>query len=212
MVTTTTRLSKRKKLVLDLLKKETLHGVAPLNELRVKSIWHSNRTVCSPRAADYKKSFNRTLLEHSDPIEIQLLATEYEHTNPAFKTGIFAQWAVWDLIERGYLTEEPSTTSFRFVMGRNSCSALVSFGSDELAVVGTACFFDQLWLVSDKFSDEKISRLTKVKWPLYTINKHGKLEAVSNSIEVSKLDYLPPILTNTKGRTITFEKKNRYFY
>lgn len=196
------RLTRRKKQVLGLLKDASPQGIATLNELRVRAMWADNGEVGAKSYYDHKKSFNRTLLQHSDPLEVILLADRWQGISDKLSCGIFARWAAWELIERGFTVALPAAKDFEFFMGRDACTAVIRNSVTPYAVIGNCCFLNKLHLVAHAFPLEQLKALGNVPWKI--LDSLGR--ELDPQMPVHHLSRLPKEITTVGGHVLTMSK------
>lgn len=196
------RLSRRKKQVLSFLNENSPKGIATLNELRVKAMWDDEGIIGSRSHADHKKSFNRTLLEHGDPLEIIDLSRTWEGTPLVLTAGIFARWSVWELLERGFLSSIPKIKNFELYMGRDACTAVIKNTSINHAVIGNCVFLSSLYLVAKTFKGEMLDEIGEVPWSIFD----GEQKKIHCKTPLHKLSRLPNELVLDNGRNLFMSK------
>ncbi|MES2728982.1 MAG: hypothetical protein V4621_02635 [Pseudomonadota bacterium] len=200
------RLTKRKKRILDTLNQVSPVSVCLLNELRVKCMWAGEFKQAKSRKSDQRKSFNRTVLGNFDGLHtLHLSDGRGFYTN--LSVGLFARWAIWELIDQGYLTHLPAPDEIQIVVGRDACSAFVKLKHDQFAVIGTAVFMSDITLVGSRSIEENdLKAVAKIPYPISGIKK----DTIDNhaTLSVSELVSLPSAISlNGKIYVSTAKKK-----
>lgn len=200
------RLTQRKKRILDTLNHSNPPGISLLNELRVKCTWAGEFRQAKSRKSDQRKSFNRTVLGNFDGLHICHLSDDRGfYTN--LSVGLFARWAVWELMDQGYLTYLPESDEMEIAVGRDACSAFIKLKHDQLAVVGTAVFMSEIILVGSRPIEEKdLREVARIPWP---VNGYKKTTVDRRTnLSVSELISLPSTISlNEKSYVSTAKKK-----
>ena len=196
------RLSRRKKQVLGFLKENNPKGIATLNELRVRTMWADGGVIGSRAHADYKRSFNRTLLEHGYPFEVINLSRIWHGAPNGLTVGIFARWTVWELIERGFLSSVPKTKNFELYIGHDACTAIIRNTVSEYAVIGNCCFLNSLHLVTETFKEGMLDEISEVPWSIFD----GTLKQLDSKTPLCEMSRLPAEIALSKGRNLSFSK------
>lgn len=204
------RLTKRKKRILETLNCSTPEGVSLLNELRVKCTWAGEFKQSKSRKSDQRKSFNRTILGESDALHVRHLSDNREFYSDS-SVGIFARWAIWELIDQGYLTYLPEPDEMEIAVGRDACTAYIKLKHDQLAVIGTAVFMSNIILVGNHPIDKKDLRvMSKIPWPIKAFKKDTFDK--NCDLSVGELSGLPSIISlNGKTNISTAKKKFRIY-
>ena len=193
------RLTRRKQRILRFLSAGEPSGVSLLNELRVRCIWDGEFDGAKSRQSDQRKSFNRTVLENSEHLYTYQLADNRKGLNHAFTAGLFVKWAAWELVEQGYLTSLPEPDEIVFAVGCDACSGFINLKNGQFAVVGTAVFLTDIFLVSDRECDENdLVELSKVPWRILAF-KNGEIQ-YEPDLRVAEVDRLP-YAVNISGKT-----------
>lgn len=202
-----TRLTRRKKQIFSLLKAHRPQGISTLNELRVKSMWEDGGVVGSRAHADHRKSFNRTLLKHGEPFDVYDLSRTYEGIPENLTAGIFARWAIWEFIERGFLYSEPqSNEQFELYMGYDACTGVIRNAVSDYAVVGNCCFLRSLYLVAENFTELLLEEISACPWVIYGINSENSFELISGDTPVWGLNKLPASVALPNGHCLSMSK------
>lgn len=204
-----TRVSRRKKQVLQLLRECSPQGIAMLNELRVRSMWADRAGVGAISQADHMRSFNRTLLEHGDPFEmLDLMAVEGDDFC-GVSAGMFARWAVWHFIERGWLSGTPDSEQLELFMGWDACTAVIKGGVCDFAVVGGCCYLNSLQVVAKKLSLGLVECLTETPYRVNGITENG-WQVLKPDTLVSRLERLPGRIYLENGKILSMSKDKRF--
>lgn len=206
------RLTKRKKRILDVLKSNSPPGIAMLNELRSKCLWIGNSEDRRVRSHDQKRSFNRTVLQNFNGVEIFKMDKYHSDSDKEITAGLFARWAVWEFIDQGFLSSIPLDDEIELLLGRDACSGFVKLKSNHSAVVGTAAHLSHIILVStEPITIEKIEQLSLIPWPLKGF-QNGKEVLVPELLPLARLDRLPSAIALPNHLEIsTSRKKYRFF-
>lgn len=185
------RFTKRKKLILELLQKSDPTGFSMLNELRVKARRSGEFTRARSRHSDQKRSFNRSILENFSQLHITRLAEKYRGIDRRLSAGLLVRWAVWEMIEEGFLTDLPTADEMTVIVGNNSCSGILNLENDGYAVAGSATAFSDLYLVADRpFDNAALERLSIVPWEIWGVTPSG-IKKIDQSHPVFELRRLP---------------------
>lgn len=204
------RLTKRKKRILDTLHQSIPMDVCLLNELRVKCTWAGEFKNAKSRKSDQRKSFNRTVSSFEELNTYQLSENRKGfYTN--LSAGLFARWAIWELVEQGYLSYLPESDEMEIAVGRDACSAFIKMKHGQCSVVGTAVFMSDIVLVGRRPIEESdLKIIAQIPWPVKCF-----LEGVVKTrIEqpVSELTRLPSTINlNGKAEISTAKKKFRLY-
>lgn len=203
------RLTRRKRWISEILAGSKPRGVSLLNEIRVKCLKEESYGGIS-RRSDQRKSFNRTVLENFDIINTHFLAEKYYGSNGQLTIGIFARWAIWELIEQGYLSGYPEPKEMVLAVGRDACSAFIVLQNDKLAVVGTAVFMSDIIVVADReLREDDLEQLSDIPWRVYGLK--GPEIVSSPHASVSELGRLPSFIDFSDTLTASTAKKKFTF-
>ncbi len=186
------RLTKRKRLVLDILASNNPVGLATLNELRVKSRWMGDQANGMPTKSDRRKSFNRTVINNFPELHKLHLSSGFSYTTEILTAGIFARWAVWSLIDRGSITGIPEDDEIILVVGRDACTAFTLLRNNQYSIIGHSVFLEEIILVSSRkaFNSSDLTKLGSIPWSMHTFLE-GELCTPPTNLLVSELDRLP---------------------
>lgn len=205
------RLTKRKRLILDILENNSPKDFATLNELRVKCRWRGEFKNSLSRETDERRSFNRTVLERFSQLYICLMAERHNGFYKDLTVGLFARWAVWELLDQGFLTSLPSPNELSLIVGQNACSAYINLKNGECAVVGNAVFLSNLHVIGTReFLISDLNEISKVPWILTAATKNG-LNNVEPSYKLVDLYRLPRSVPHKKYSSITTYKTTYLF-
>ena len=186
------RLTKRKLDVAELLKANTPEGFGLLNELCMKS-WSKRDAEKSESYDNHKRSFNRTLTEHGAPFSVVCFQKTHEGISEGLTADTFARWSLWQLLEKSYLSAIPEPFEMLFVVGNDACSAIMNLENGAKAVVGTTCFLNRIWLVSE--TEQKLEHTIKEELlcniPIYGANDTSDLKQIDPKTPVWSLKRLP---------------------
>jgi hypothetical protein len=202
------RQTKRKRRVLDLLLQSQPSGVALLNELCCRYLVAEALTGSSGKA-DRRKSFNRTVLSGFTGLEVHYLADK-RYIYEELTAGIFARWAVWELLDEKYLSGIPRPKEMIVAVGKDACAAFSVLEGDQLAVIGTARFMKDIVVLGNReldFSD--FYKLAEIPWALRCFTEGG----VTNDpyLPVCRLARLPyHIEIDGKSSVSTARKRLAY--
>lgn len=202
------RLTKRKKRILSILSESAPSGVCLLNELRVKCMWAGEFDQAKSRKSDQRKSFNRTVVNFVDLHTLQLSENKKGfYTN--LSSGLFARWAIWELIEKGYLSNLPTLGEMEIVIGRDACTAFINLKHKQLAVIGTAVFMSDIILVGNRqIEDSDLKEIARIPWPIKCFSKETIKTCVNQP--VNELNRLPSTISlNGKKEISTAKQKFR---
>lgn len=159
------RQTKRKRRVLDLLVLSQPTGVALLNELCCRYL-EAEASFGSSGKADRRKSFNRTVLSGFTGVEVHHLADK-RYIYEELTAGIFARWAVWQLLDQKYLSGTPRPKEMIVAVGKDARAAFSVLKGDQLAVIGQATFIKDIVVLGNReldFSD--FNKLSEIPWAL----------------------------------------------
>ncbi|WP_426386935.1 hypothetical protein [Sphingobium sp. R-21] len=182
------RQTKRKDSILDLLVRSQPTGVALLNELWCRYSEEEGSQGRSTKA-DRRKSFSRTVLPGFPGLKVRYLSDRH-YIYEGLTAGIFARWAVWELLDQKYLSGFPDPKEIIVAVGKDACAAFSVLKRGELAVIGPATFMKDIVVLGNReliFSD--FHKLSKTPWALWCFTDEG----VSNDpyMPVGKLANLP---------------------
>ena len=193
------RVTKRKKLILELLQKSDPAGFSMLNELRVKARRSGEFARAKSRRSDQKRSFNRSILENFSQLHITKLAEKYGGIDRRLSAGLLARWTAWEMIEEGFLTQLPAAEEMTVIVGSNSCSGILTLKNDGCAVAGSATAFSDLYLVADRPLDSAaLENLSIVPWKLLGVTPSG-IQQIEKSHPVFELRRLPSEISFEDG-------------
>lgn len=182
------RQTKRKRRVLDLLVDSYPTGIALSNELCYR-YWMTEATPGGLGKADRRKSFLRTVLSGSIGLEVNYLADK-QYLYGHFTAGIFARWAMWELLERKYLSGIPKPEEMIFAVGKDACAAFSVFSGGSLAVIGPATLMKDVVVLGNRQLDvADFYKLSEIPWKIMSFTAGG----ITNDphVLVSKLARLP---------------------
>ncbi|TGQ63881.1 hypothetical protein EN829_021450 [Mesorhizobium sp. M00.F.Ca.ET.186.01.1.1] len=202
------RQTKRKRQVLDMLVQGQPTGVALLNELCCRYL-EGEASPGSSGEADRRKSFNRTVLSGFTGLEVHYLADK-QYIYEELTAGIFARWAVWELLDQKYLSGFPRPKEMIVAVGRDACAAFSVLKRDQLAVIGPATFMKDIVVLGNRkldFSD--FYKLSEIPWALWCFTEGG----VTNDprFPVAKLARLPYIV-ELEGKSAVSTARKRLPY
>lgn len=204
------RLTKRKKKIIELLASNDPQGVGLLNELRLKIV-DGVPGGERGRLSDRRKSLNRTILDNFDEIQTLWLAENRKGFRSDLTVGLFARWAVWELLENRYLTSWPKSEELVIAVGRDACTAFARLNGQQFAVVATAVFMGDIVLVSDRAVQKfDLERLSEVPWRVIGFTKDGA--ACDTGTFVDDLTKLPPKVNLLNGVEASSAKKRFRVY
>lgn len=198
------RQTKRKRRVLDLLNQSQPNGVALLNEICCRYL-DSETAFGSSGKADRRKSFNRTILSGFTELKVQYLADK-RYIYGELTAGIFARWAVWELLDQKYLSGIPDAKEMIVAVGKDACAAFSVLRGDRLAVIGPATFMKDIVLLGNR--DPNLSdfyKLSEVSWTLWCFTDSG----VTNDphVPVSGLKALPYQIEIAENSSVSTARK-----
>lgn len=202
------RQTKRKRRILDLLVQSQPSGLSLLNELCCRYLEAESSPGRSGKA-DRRKSFNRTVLSGATGLEIYSLA-DRRYIYEELTTGIFARWAVWEMLDQKYLSGIPRPKEMIIAVGKDACAAFSVLKRDQLAVIGPATFMKDIVVLGNReldFSD--FHKLSEIPWALCCFTESG----VTNDpyFPVGKLNRLPyQIEVAGKSAVATARKRRPY--
>ena len=182
------RQTKRKRRVLDMLGQSQPTGVALLNELCCRYI-DAETSPGSSGKADRRKSFNRTVLSGFTGLEVNYLADK-QYIYEELTAGIFARWAVWELLDQKYLSGFPRPEEVIVAVGKDACAAFSVLKGDLLAVIGPAIFMKDIVVLGNRgLEHSDFHKLAEIPWALWCFTE-GSVTSDPH-IPVSKLARLP---------------------
>lgn len=182
------RQTKRKRRVLDMLGQSQPTGVALLNELCCRYI-DAETSPGSSGKADRRKSFNRTVLSGFTGLEVNYLADK-QYIYEELTAGIFARWAVWELLDQKYLSGFPRPEEVIVAVGKDACAAFSVLKGDLLAVIGPAIFMKDIVVLGNRgLEHSDFHKLAEIPWALWCFTEGGVTS--DPHIPVSKLARLP---------------------
>jgi hypothetical protein len=201
------RLTERKKRIFDTLNHSSPSGISLLNELRVKCEWAGEFKQAKSRKSDQRKSFNRTVLGNFDGLHT-LPFSNQRGFYTSLSVGLFARWAIWELIDQGYLSHLPAPDEMEVAVGRDACSALIKLKHDQLAVIGTAVFMSDIILVGSRPIGEKdLREAARIPWPVNGFKKATVDKRIDLSVD--ELIRLPSTIT-LDGKTYVSAAKKKF--
>ncbi|MEB3047696.1 hypothetical protein [Rhizobium mulingense] len=204
------RLTRRKRKILEILARSKPRGVSLLNEMRVKYTEGDESREDISRRSDQRKSFNRTVLENFDIINAHHLAEKDYGFDRQLTIGLFARWAVWELIDQGYLSGCPEPKEMALAVGNDACSAFAVLKNDQLAVVGTAVFMSSITIVADReLHKDDLEQLSDVPWKVYGFKRSG-IDDDPHCL-VAELGRLPNFIEFSDTLTVSAAKKKFMF-
>ncbi|TBA24677.1 hypothetical protein [Rhizobium ruizarguesonis] len=204
------RLTKRKRKIIELLACNDPPGVGLLNELRLKCV-DSVPGEEKGRLSDRRKSLNRTILDNFDEIQTLWLAENHKGFRSDLRVGLFARWAVWELLEHRYLSSWPEPEELVIAVGRDACTAIARLSGGQLAVVATAVFMGDIVLVSDRaIQKDDLDRLSQIPWRVLGFTKEGA--ACHPDTFVDDLLKLQPRVNLSNGVEVSTAKKRFRIY
>lgn len=182
------RQTKRKRRVLDMLGQSQPTGVALLNELCCRYI-DAETSPGSSGKADRRKSFNRTVLSGFTGLEVNYLADK-QYIYEELTAGIFARWAVWELLDQKYLSGFPRPEEVIVAVGKDACAAFSVLKGDLLAVIGPAIFMKDIVVLGNRgLEHSDFHKQAEIPWALWCFTE-GSVTSDPH-IPVSKLARLP---------------------
>ncbi|MCQ2006458.1 hypothetical protein [Rhizobium sp. NRK18] len=196
----------RKKLILEILNSCEPQGICLLNELRVKCAWAGEFDKMKSRKTDQKKSFNRTVIGNFDELVKEEVAQKYRGFYTYLSIGLFARWAVWELLEQEYLTGLPQADEMEIFVGRDACTAFVKLQNGQRSVVGTSVFMSDIILIgSREISDDDLNCLAQIPWPTNAFFEHGMTE--DKTFRLCDAARLPSFIEFSNGTTASTARK-----
>lgn len=202
------RQTKRKRRVLDMLAESQPPGVALLNELCCRYL-EAEPSPGSSGKADRRKSFRRTVLSGHTGVEVHYLADK-RYIYGELTAGIFARWAIWELLDQKYLSGIPGLEEMIIAVGKDACAAFSVLKGEQLAVIGPATFMKDIVVLSKReldFSD--FYNLSEIPWPVWCFAEDGVTK--DPHCPVVKLSPLPyQIEIAGKPETATARKRLPY--
>jgi hypothetical protein len=202
------RQTKRKRRVLDLLAQSQPTGVALLNETCCRYL-EAEASTGSSGKADRRKSFNRTVLSGFTGLEIEYLADK-RYIYEELTAGIFARWAVWELLDQKYLSGMPRPEEMIVAVGKDACAAFSILKGEQLAVIGPATFMKEIIVLGNReleFSD--FYELAEIPWALWCFTDDGVTS--DPYLPVSGLSRLPYQI-EVAGKSAVATARKRLFY
>lgn len=157
--------------MLDMLAQSQPPGVALLNELCCRYLEAEPPRGRSGRA-DRRKSFNRTVLS-GYVVEVHHLADK-QFIYGELTAGIFARWAIWELLDQKYLSAIPRPEEMIVAVGKDACAAFSVLKGGQLAVIGPATFMKDIVVLGNRelnFSD--FYKLSEIPWALWCFAEDG---------------------------------------
>ncbi|WP_269827460.1 hypothetical protein [Agrobacterium salinitolerans] len=146
----------------------------------------------SPRnfgKTDRRKSFNRTVLSGLTGLEIYHLADK-QYIYQELTAGIFARWAVWELLDQKYLSGIPRPKEMIVAVGKDACAAFSVLEGDQLAVIGPATFMKDIFVLGNReLNSSDFHKLSEIPWTLWCCTDGS--ETNDPYFPVGKLDRLP---------------------
>nr|GGI02118.1 hypothetical protein GCM10011355_34360 [Aquisalinus luteolus] len=146
------------------------------------------------------------MLEHGEPLTVYDLSRTYEGIPVALTTGIFARWAIWEFIERGYLTDLPGAEDIILYMGCDACTGLVRVNENLYSITGTSCYLRSLYLVSLENDYDLLKSFSNVEWPILGATKDGAFRQINNDVSVYELGLLPSYTSALNGKHLSLAK------
>ena len=202
------RQTKRKRQILDMLFQSQPTGVALLNELCCRYL-EAEASSGSSGKADRRKSFNRTVLSGFTGLEVHYLADK-QYIYEELTAGIFARWAVWELLDQKYLSGFPRPKEMIVAVGRDACAAFSILKRDQLAVIGPATFMKNIVVLGNRELDiSDFYKLSEIPWALWCFTAGG----ITNDprFPVAKLARLPYIV-ELEGKSAISTARKRLPY
>jgi hypothetical protein len=182
------RQTKRKRRVLELLAQSHPTGVTLLNELCCRYL-EAEASPGTSGKADRRKSFSRTILSGVPGLEVHYLA-DRRYVYEELTAGIFARWAVWELLDQKYLSGIPAPKEMIIAVGKDACAAFSVLKRDQLAVIGPATFMKEIVVLGNRELDSSdFHKLSEIPWTLWCFT--GKSVTNDPCFPVVKLDRLP---------------------
>lgn len=202
------RQTKRKRRVLDLLAQSQPTGVALLNELCCRYLEVEPSPGTSGKA-DRRKSFNRTILSGFPGLEVRYLADK-QYIYEELTAGIFARWAVWELLDQKYLSGLPCPKEMIVAVGKDACAAFSVLKGNQLAVVGPATFMkDIVVLANRELESSDFHRLSQIPWSLWCFTDGGLTN--DPHFPAGKLVRLPYQIEVAGKSTVATARKRLFF-
>jgi len=202
------RQTKRKRRVLELLNQSQPNGVALLNEICCRYL-ESETAFGSSGKADRRKSFNRTVLSGFTGLKVHYLADK-RYIYGELTSGIFARWAVWELLDQKYLSGIPHEKEMIVAVGKDACAAFSVLKGDRLAVIGPATFMKDIVVLGNRDLDRSdFHKLSEISWTLWCFTESG----VTNDpyVPISGLKPLPYQIEIAEQSSVSTARK-RLFY
>src|SRR5882757_3056480 len=117
------RISPRKRKILDVLARSEPPSVILENELRYKVLRMERASGSAISMFDFYRSFNRTIQEYSVS-HLRRFTMDIKDNSAEFTGGIAARFAIWQLVEKGYVSALPKPDECAVAVGRTSFSVL----------------------------------------------------------------------------------------
>ncbi|WP_126925067.1 hypothetical protein [Rhizobium vallis] len=166
------RQTKRKRRVLDLLVRSQPTGVALLNELCCRYL-EAEASPGNSGKADRRKSFKRTVLSGFTGLEVHHLA-DNRYIYEELTAGIFARWAIWELLDQKYLSGIPRPKEMIVAVGKDACAAFSVLKENQLAVIGPATFMKDIVVLGNRELEiSDFHKLSEIPWALWCFTEGG---------------------------------------
>lgn len=201
------RRSKRKDVIVEMLQAGTPKGFGLLNELRVKA-WRNGNSLGANSYSSHRRSFTRTITTHSHPLVVHKISRPIAGVPRELTADIFARWALWQFIERGYLSSGPDQNQFFMVMGYDACSGFIRMNDGSVCVVGTTCFLENLWVIFLEGVDfNSLGNNSQIyPHPIMTIGDDQVLTKINPKTSVRDLPYLNHSVSMPNGHSLSTAK------
>ena len=206
------RISPRKQRILGALACSKPPGLILQNELRHTVLRMEREAGTASALIDFNRSFNRTISDYGAPHFSQFILSVKD--NAELTAGIAARFGMWQLVEKGYVSELPSTDECAVVVGNSSFSVLATLVGRTSALLYSG-EFERVGLVS---IDEPITldaaalrQLSKVQWTLYRVGDGQKLTRMAGDIPVRELNSLPEVAVREDGTEQCLKRRQNHY-
>jgi len=205
------RLTRRKRQILEILGESNPSGFSLLNELRARCATLDKVGHVDTRRANHRRAFNRTVLSNFEQLRVLRLAWRYRGFDPRLTAGIFARWAVWELLDHGYLSSPPRSEELIITIGRDACSAFTNLKDGRFAIVGTAILHSDLIVVgTHEINENVLDDLCQTSWVIVS-SSDGKLSRIQNEFPLVDLEVLPQGIIFENGQEVSTAKRKSMF-
>ena len=200
----TSRVSLRKRLMLEVIANDAAAGVILHNELRCK-VFALERQRGSPITPEnFIRSFKRTIGKFGAPMRHFTLQAEQGLT-----AGIAARHGIWELIERGYLSSLPAAEECSVVVGLSSFSILGTLVSGTRSLLYKSDTVGiQLVSADPHIRLEGLRQVSTVPWALYEVTAERRLSPISPNKPVRELRLVPNAAIWADGKEQRLERSD----